>query len=259
MFVVALLSLGTPVEAEVPLLAAALGRTAFEARQVLAQPLPVVLWRSPDDARAQAMATALRGRGHVVAVGDEAALPAHAALQRVRDFELTTAALVSVSPEGKRSALPWAHLRALVRAAHTASGQAVEVTRGRTFSMGRALVTQGLSVSKETVKEERHATQERDPVLYLFHSGGPPWLLSEQGLRYGGLGAGLQPVRAANFEAVVAAVRAHAPSVPYDERLTHAKVAPTKERSDFRGQQTQGDNHSAVDLLAHLVAASLTR
>lgn len=256
MYLVALVTLQGPVEAEAEALARDLGLTAFEARQRLTGSLPLVLLRSPDREKARQLGQALVARGHHAVGVDLSTLPPPSQQVAVRDFRLEADAFVHVPPAGPEQRLPWTALSALVRAMQVTTSTTTQTSRERNFSLGRAVLTQGLSVSKEVVSTTTSKATAREPVLYLFHSGGPPWVLLESALRYGGLGPRLRPIRADNFAALVAALREHAPKVPYDERLVQHRGGG-REAGDAAGPAGAGDTPSAVDVLAHVVWRSL--
>lgn len=257
MFVVALLSLSTSAEAETAALAADLGLTAYETGQLVRGALPSVLLRTPDGARAEALAAAIRKRGQGALACDLASVAGAAAMHLVRGFRLEPEALVSESPNGTSERLPWNEVSCLVKAAHHVSAQSVEVSHERKFALGRAVMTQGLVMTKDHVKEAVSAVAQREPVLYLFRQNGSPWLLAESQGRYGGLGPLVRPTRLENFNTLLRLVRERLPGVPWDERLVSVRARAETMSSDFRGHQTHTSNASSTDLFAHLVARSL--
>jgi hypothetical protein len=259
MFVVALLALGTPAEVEAAALAGDLGITAFEAGQLVRGFLPSVVLRTPDLARAQALGRALHGRGHHAVMCDTAQVAASSAMQSVRVFRLQPDALVAVGPTGEETFLPFADVVAVVRAVHRSSGAKTAVTREKKFDIGRAVLTQGLSMHKTVEKQTSQTVEEREPVVYLFRTSGPPWLLTETGCRYDGLGPHLRPVRLENFNTLVRLLREACPAAPYDERLVRARQGGEQHKADFTGHQTSSSSAGQVDLLAHLVAVALVR
>ncbi len=259
MFVVALLSLGTPPDAEATALARDLGVTAFEAGQLVRGHLPSIVLRSTDKARVQEFLGKLRARGHDAVACDTAAVVASEAMHEVRGFRFDEDALVSLNQNGSSERLPWTEIIALVRAMHRVSGATIEKTRERKFDLGRAVVTQGLSVSKTVIKETVSESAQREPVLYLFRREGAPWLATETRGRYEGLGPDLRPGRLENFNTLVRRIRERAPQAPFDERLVQVRAGGDRAQSDFLGAQTGASNASSVDLLAHLVAMALVK
>ncbi|MCA9679492.1 MAG: hypothetical protein H6709_03740 [Kofleriaceae bacterium] len=251
MYIVAILELGTPIEAEARALAADLGTIAYEERLKLAGGVPAIVQQTADPEAARTLATALRRRGHAALVVDAADIVASADMLEVRRFALAPDALVR-RDDGAR--LPFADLIAIVRAVHHTRTETRSVTKQRSFSPGRALATGGLLMSKTTRKEERSVADDWDAVLYLFRaSGAPPWLVRERGADYAALGPDLSPSATVNFQTVIARLRAAAPHARYDDRLVRSGSAPTRVQLGSPGT-TAASSASGVDLIAHLLA-----
>ena len=259
MFVLALLALGGTPEDEIPKLAAELGITAFEAGQLLRGTLPSIVLKSPDRAPVVDLLGKLRSRGHDAVACDAGAVAASEAMHELRGFRFEAEALVSLNLNGSSESLPWSDLVALVRATHKVVGGTAETSRERKFDLGRAVLTQGLSTHKTVTKQTVRETEVREPVLYLYRRGGPPWLASESRCRYEGLGAELRPARPENFNTLVRLLRERLPSVPYDDRLVRVRAGGERVQGDLLGAQSGSSNVGAVDLLAHLVAMSLVK
>lgn len=257
MVIVALLSLSTSPDEETRALAADLGVTPFEAGQLVRGALPSVVLRTPDGAKAEAIAAKLRARGQVALACDLTQVIASGAMHAVRGFRLEPDALVSENQNGTSERLPWSEVRCAVKAVHHVSTQSVEVTHERKFDLKRAVITQGLSVTKDTKREAATQVAQREPVLYLFRKTGAPWLLSESQGRYGALGALVRPTRQENFTTLLRLIRERIPGVPWDERLVAMRARAETISSDFRGHQTSTSSASAADLFAHVVALSL--
>lgn len=259
MFVVALLSLRTSPDEEAQALAQELGVTAYEAGQRVRGALPSIVLRDGDVERAKAIARSMHGRGHDVVLLDTAQVPSDDRFPRVKTFRLTDDALVAVGPTGGETALRFADVVALVGAVHRGAETQTEVTRERKFSLGRAVLTQGLSVSKTVETASTRAVAQKEPVLYLFHRGGPAWLLSETGCRYDGLGPLVRPTRPENFQVLARLLRERCPHAPYDDRLVRVRQAGEKVTTDFTGHASAASSAASVDLLAHVVATALVR
>ena len=259
MYVVALLALRSSPDEEAQALAQELGVTAYEAGQRVRGALPSIVFRGADVERAKAVARAMHGRGNEVVLLDAAQVPPDEQFPRVKTFRLTDEALVAVSPTGAETVLRFADVVALVGAVHRGAETQTEVTRERKFSLGRAVLTQGLSVSKTVETASTQAVAQKEPVLYLFHRGGPAWLLSETGCRYDGLGPAVRPTRPENFQVLVRLLRERCPRAPYDDRLVHARHAAEKVTADFTGHASAVSSAASVDLLAHVVASALLR
>lgn len=258
MFAVVLVSLSTSAESETVALAADLGVTAYEAGQLVRGALPSVVLRVADGARAEALAAKLAQRGQKALAFDLSQVIASEDMHQVRGFRIEPDALVSESQNGTSERLPWGEVRCAVKAVHHVSAESVQTTRERKFSVGRALMTQGVMMTKETVREAASAVAQREPVLYLFRKAGGPWLLTETQGRYAALGPLVRPTRLENFNTLLRLVRERLPGVPWDERLVSLKPRTETISSDFRGHETTTSTASTADLFAHAVALAIS-
>jgi hypothetical protein len=240
---VAILALGSPVDAEIPALARDLGVTAFEAGQLLRGIFPSVVLKTDDGARATRLAQALDSRRHRTLVFELGDVVRHSAMFSPKSFVLEATAITALGTGDEKRSLSFAGLRALIRATHAAQVDAVQIDKGRAFSPGRALLSGGIVVTKAIEKETRTRTVEKEPVLYVFSEATPPWLLCESSLKYDGLGPKLKPGRSENFLTLARILKEAAPQAFFDERLLQ-----------FRGAQLSPNTPDTLDLLAHLLA-----
>jgi hypothetical protein len=223
----------------VPTLARALGVTAFEANQLLRGSPPWVLLKTPDPAKATRLANELAPAG-VIAV-DLASVPTTETMHEVRGFALEPDALVSLNQNGTSERLAWAEVSALVRRFRRVVTTDVEVNRERKFDLGRAVITQGLVMSKTEKKVTETHGEAREPIAYLLRRTGAPWFTAERRCRYDGLGALLKPARVENFNTLVKQLQTRLPQVPFDDRLLKGRSFSPEE----------------VDLLVHLIGRQL--
>jgi hypothetical protein len=224
-FIVALSTLGRPIEGEIPLFAAELGTTPYEAGLVLRAPLPMVVARTEDKARALAVASRLRERGHEVVALDSASVVESDAMTPLRLFRFDAAALVAIGQNGAEAHAPYAEIVAIVRAMHVKRSESVSKEKKTEISVGRAVLTGGLLATKTVEKETTRRTEDREPVVYVFRRDGEPWLLRAGHARYDGLGADLKPTVLENLATFVRLLRARAPGAVVDERLLAVKNA----------------------------------
>ena len=260
MDIVALMSLGTSVEVEAPRLAAELGSTPYETALLLRMPTPVPLLRTDDRGRALDLLAKLRARGHDAVACDAAAVVAADAMTHVRKFRFEPEILAVTSDENADVGVPWTDVVGLVRAVHRTRVEAIETSKERKFSLGRAALSGGVLMSKTTTKTKTLATEEREQVLYVFRHGGMPLLMSQSRLRYDGLGAELRPVQIENFTTLIRLLRERAPDAGYDERLLGPRPRPGLDRVVAGPRGTSSSSSSdGVDLLAHLIAMALAR
>lgn len=258
MDIVALVSLGTLVEVEAPLLAADLGCTAYEAALMLRAPSPVPLLRTDERARAVDLLAKLRGRGHDAVACDGAAVASSDAMVQVRSFLLVPEALVVTTGNAESDRCAWADVVAFVRAVQRTRSESVEKNTSQKFDLGRAALSGGIMVTKKTTITTKHQSEEREPVLYVFRRTGPPLLLQQSRLRYEPLGTELRPLQLENFGILVRVLRERAPHAPYDERLLAPRPVTERVRAGANGA-VSASSADGVDLLAHVVAMAISR
>jgi hypothetical protein len=258
-FVVAVAELAGEPQAEAVALAADLGVTAYDARLLLAAGLPAVVRSTPDRDAALELLRRLRARGHGALACDAAAVVASADMVSMRHFRVEPAQVVL--DDRPDLALPYDDVVALVLAAHRARSETVTVTRESRLSVGRAIMTSGLSMTKSIEKQTRSVSDEREHVLYVFRrSGQTPWMLHERGTAWSGHGRTVAPSEGENFRLTVAALRERAPGAAYDERLVARRAPERAALSGGRsGSTVRTSSEGAIDLLAHVLALWLTR
>lgn len=253
MHVVAIVGLHTSVEAEAGALAADLGTTAYEERLKLAAGLPAIVLTSATPEPARALLTKIRARGQEALSVDSDEVVPSGAMVVVRRFAFEPDALVLRDGAGAR--LPYADILAVVRAVHRTRTETRSQVNDRSFSMGRALVTGGLVLTKTTSHEEKTVALDRDALLYLFRaSNQTPWIVHERSADYSTLGAALAPSSAQNFLTLVARIRAAAPHAMYDERLAGPGATTARPIRASGAGSTAVSSASGTDLVAHILA-----
>ncbi len=259
MYVVAIIELRGSVEDEAAALAKDLGGTAYDARMLLVAGAPAVVKRTPDREGAVELLGRLRARGHGAVACDLAAVVSADAMTSMRHFRLEASAItLADAPE---ATLAYDDVLALVPAVHRSRVDTETVTRERKLSVGRALMTSGLSMTKTVTRETHASTEQREGVLYVFRrSGATPWLLREHGTVWAGHGLRLAPSEAENFRLTVAALRERAPAATFDDRLVARKAPERAALSGGPGSTTvKTSSDAGMDLLAHLLAMSIAR
>lgn len=256
MEIVAIVSLGRNVEQEAPLLAADLGLTVYETAMLLRGPKPVIVLRSDDRNRVAEILAKLRGRSHDVVALDLGQITWSEDMFRPKTFHFEGEELVAELGQDQRR-LPLADIFAMVRALHTTESNEVTTTTTTSPSLGRAMVTGGIKVTKTTQRESSRTDTNREPVLYLFRGSETPWLLASQTLRYEGLGAQMEVAKATNFEVLVRLLRERMPMIPYDVRLLQARPVPTALNAGAKHLSVSTTR--PLDILAHVLASSMNQ
>jgi hypothetical protein len=258
-FVVAVADFRLPVEEDIAALAADMGATAYDARLLVAAGTPAIVRTTPDKALALEVLGRLRGRGHGAVACDASAVVAAGDMVAMRRPRLEADAIALDDGQGHR--LPYDDMLALVPAVHRRRVDAATQTRETKISVGRAVMTGGMTFTK-TVKTNTHnATEERDGVLYVFRrSGARPWILREHGTGWGAMGLTLAPSESENYRLAGIALRARAPGATFDDRLMKRKSGERSALSGGGGNTTvKTSSEGGVDLLAHLLAMWIAR
>ena len=86
-------------------------------------------------------------------------------------------------------------------------------------SIGRAVMTGGLSRSKKVTKTIERTAQEREGFLHVYTRSGGVAVVLETAVDYAGLGEAQPRTRQAGFKQLLAALRERAPDAAFDDRL----------------------------------------
>ncbi len=227
MHVVAVTRWGSPLQEELPELAARLGIVAYDLRLRLAGGLPVVFARLEDGMEAAGHVEFLRARGHGAVACDAEAIPGPEDQLVPVDFELTATALRGISTRGRRFELPYAEIAALVHVACVTSAEHIVTTQEKKFAPGRAVLSGGMVLRKKVDRVDKTVTEEQEQMIYMFCPSDPvPCVCKELTLRYEGLGDERQLATVQNFATLSKRLRTLAPHAFYDQRLlTHKRRA----------------------------------
>jgi hypothetical protein len=259
-YVVAITELSAAIDVEAPALATDLGVTAYEARLVLAPGTPAIVRVTPDKALASDLLARLRARGHGAVACDMSAVVASTAMTSMRRFRLGPTVISLDDRPGDE--LSYDRVIALIAAAPRQRTTSESEGRQRELSIGRAVLTGGIVTTRTVTRETRAATEQREPVLYVFRrGGGNPWILREHGTSWAGHGGPMAPSASDNFRIAVDLIRQRAPDAPYDARLVARKSIPERMAvsGGAAGTTTTISSDKGTDLLAHLVALWITR
>ena len=192
-----------------------------EARMRLAPEPPAVVQRL-DPLAALALAAALTKAGApALAVDPEAADAPIVA----RSFELGPAQVTFFARDGGETEVSYGDIRLILRGMRMSSGFSVRTEIERKFSLGTALLTQGLKMTKTEKKEVR--TETTTPFHAAMVYG--PWgslLLDEAELTYQSLGPALKPSRLENLSTLVGELRKRSSVAVYDDRLLRLGPRP---------------------------------
>jgi hypothetical protein len=229
----------------------ALDKTPYEIKARLSDPEggPAVVARYGEVEPAWACTGRLRANGisPILLTPEDVETDARRFL--VRGFELGGQALKATSRRGETAEIPYRDLKLFLRGVRVDEQTETKTTEQRKFSMARALVTQGMMMTKTVRKTAKVTTVAREEFFHLYAAGRPPLVFRSGALDYRSFGAALQPSVQANFTLLVERMRQAFPGARYSERL-----ANRQSRSRILGPGLT-DNH--LDIAVTLLARQL--
>ena len=246
------------LEREALEIAALLGLGAYEAKLVVASPLPAVLLETPDVERARGLLAALRARGHGVVACDAATLAD--GMLAPRELRFTDDAVIGVVPGSPEVRVAHGDVLALLVALQVREAESTRESKKKELSLARIALTGGLMRTKTTTVSEREVSQERERVLYVMSKrGSGHLLLRETQLRYASLGERLGKSSAENFTTLLAVLRERAPHAHFDDRLLRYRRGGGNLRvSGTTAQRTVTvSNDTDLDLAAQLLCIAV--
>jgi hypothetical protein len=195
------------------------GLAVPDVARALAGTLPRILLRATGEG--PRLLEALQSAGFIAFLGEDTEVLTDARRIVARNLELTEDGLVAVDGRGQRHGCPAAAIHTLVRGHRLVESTEVTRTTQRKLSLGKALITGGLAVTKKVETTSERTTSAKEAFVVLQRDEGlPEIMLYEQRLNYQCLGAGIQPSTFANFTALLARLRSLAPHAALDDRIT---------------------------------------
>ncbi len=243
-------------------LASATGLTVAEARMRLAPEPPALVARLEPD-RADALVVALRKAG-LAALAIDARVPTDKDRTIVRSFSLDDGGVAFTSRAGDSVVFPWAHVVAVLRGLRASRSQVEQVEKSKRFSVGTAVATGGLKMTRTSTKTVRSSEESTEPVLLVFARDGQAAVLAEHEVDFSCLGSSMQASSTGNMVELARRLRGRAKGAFYDERLLRLGRRPLpflaggESRSHTKTMTvTRTDTSSSLDVLAEVMRQAL--
>jgi hypothetical protein len=202
------------------LAAQAAGIALADVNRRLAGTLPRVLMPGLPPEEAAALAATLDELGFITVVFDAKAVPGDADRVLASRIEIAAGELHATDAQGRAHTCPGAAIAVLQWGVRVKRLSEDVKTSERRFSMGKAVLSGGLLLTKKVDKTTEKVTETREPFLLVQRQDGEPdIMLYERRLDYRFLGPEMQPMSRANLERVMARLRALAPHAGVEERL----------------------------------------
>ena len=213
-------AIGRLDDAVVKAVAAALGLAAADVRMRLGGVLPRVVASDADGDALAAAARALDALGLQTVTCDPQAAPGDDERIIGRRVEVDGDVLQVWDATQTCHECPRQQIALVQRGVRTSVEKQTVTTTQRRLDLGRIVMSGGLMLTKKTAQTSTQTTETRESFLLVQRAdGAEDLILYERRLDYRFLGAAMQPSSHANFDQLVARVRAFCPGAPFDERV----------------------------------------
>ncbi|HUL61365.1 MAG TPA: hypothetical protein VLU43_18955 [Anaeromyxobacteraceae bacterium] len=242
-------------------LADAAGLALAEARMRLAPEPPALLARL-DPSKADLLVAALRTAG-LTALAVDAPCPTDKDRTVAHAFALDESGVTFTPRFGDSAAFEWKDVTAILRGVRASRSEVQRTEKTKSFSVGTAVVTGGLKMTRTSTKTVRSSEEEIEQVILVYPGAGRAAVLAESQLDFSCLGAGMQPSSTGNMVELARRLREKARSAFYDERLLRLgrRALPfvTAESRSLTPTATTSrtDTSGALDTLAEVMRRAL--
>jgi hypothetical protein len=243
-------------------LADAAGLALAEARMRLAPEPPALLARLDPD-KAEAVAAALRKAG-VAALALDASVPSDKDRTVARSWAVTDAGVTLAPRSGDPLEVEWPDVLAILRGARASRSDVESTERSKTLSIGAAVATGGLVLTRPSVKTVRSSQESIEQVILVYARDGRAAVLAETGVDFSCLGPRMQPSSTGNMAELAETLRARARGAFHDDRLLRLgrRSLPFLAGGESRSQtaaatKTRTDTSGSLDVLAEVMRQAL--
>ncbi len=183
--------------------------------------MPRVLLPAAPAEGADGLVAGLEALGFVAFSCDAGTVPGDDDRVLVRAMEVRAEGVLFIDGQGQEHMCPKSAMALIQRGVRVSrTSEKVETTERR-INVGKAVLTGGLLLTSKVKKEAVHTQESREAfVLVARKDGEPDAIIYERRIDYRFLGADKQPSSFANLEKTLARLRALAPELPVEDRLT---------------------------------------
>jgi hypothetical protein len=236
----------------------ATGLTLAEARMRLAPEPPALLARlEPDEA--SVLVAALRKAG-LAALAVDARCPTDKDRTVAHSFVLDPSGVTFTPRVGSSMQVEWTEVLAILRGIRASRLE----EKSKRFSVGTAIVTGGLVMTRTSAKAVRSSEETIEQVILVYARDGRAVTLAEHELDFSCLGSRMQPSSTANMVELARLLRERAQGASYDERLLRLgrRPLPFLAGGESRSQApklatSRADTSGSLDTLAEVMRQAL--
>jgi hypothetical protein len=220
-YVVGLQNLAGDEETLARELAEVLGASVYDARLRIraAEGGPGVAAVFPTREEAQACSRFLREKGIQTVVLDPERIETDSRRFLVRSFAFGCEGVEVISRLGEALEIPFADVDLILRGTAINQQTELETVREKKFSLGRAVMSGGLVMTKATKTTQESTSEKRENFLQIYAGALPPIVFRESALLYDSLGPVMKQSRQLNFNFVAQELKENCPAAVFDDRL----------------------------------------
>jgi hypothetical protein len=201
--------------------AALTGMVLADVNRRLMGVMPRVLLPAAPAERADELVSGLEALGFVAFACDPGAVPCDADRLLVRGMDVRADGVTFFDGQGQGHDCPSTAMALIQRGVRMSTTSEKVETTERKVDLGKAVLSGGLLLTSKVKKETVHTQESREAFLLVARNDGEPdAVIYERRIDYRFLGADKQPSSFANLERTLARLRALAPAMPVDDRLT---------------------------------------
>jgi hypothetical protein len=240
----------------------ATGLTLAEARMRLAPEPPALLARlEPDEA--SILVAALRKAG-LATLAVDARCPTDKDRTVAHSFVLDPSGVTFTPRVGSSMQVEWTEVLAILRGIRASRLEVERTEKSKRFSVGTAIVTGGLVMTRTSAKAVRSSEETSEQVILVYARDGRAVTLAEHELDFSCLGSRMQPSSTGNMVELARLLRERAQGAAYDERLLRLgrRPLPFLAGGQSRSQTpklatSRADTSGSLDTLAEVMRQAL--
>lgn len=168
----------------------------------------------------------------------------------VRKFSFDDMQLRVESRQGESLVIDYSIIDLMLRGTCIQQVTESRIEKGKKLSVGRAVISGGLMITKSTKKSRIDISENREGFLNLYARMRQIIVFRENSVVYSSLGSMLKPARSANFAFINAELKRRCPNASYNESLLNKAV-----QAQMLGPLFNPEEH--LDIAISLIVKSL--
>ncbi|MEE9523365.1 MAG: hypothetical protein V3V59_01280 [Thermodesulfovibrionales bacterium] len=226
MNIVALYKIPDDMDRAVAILSEATGKSKYEAvsRLRVARKIPVIVGGYAGSAEAEEVSKKLASAGFGTIVMDRDDMGAGDGLFAVRAFSFEGTSLRVESRQRDTVTVDYDDVDLILCGKGIRTEKVTITEKSRKLSLGRAVITSGLMMTKKEGKDREDVTENREGFIHLYGGTKAVLVFRENAVDYSSLGTLMKPSRYANFTFVAEELKRRCRNASYDESLLNKSV-----------------------------------